>query len=113
VFELAVGMSLDVIFLISDASFQCKEERTLSDVPWNEIQRVVKGLLQGNTGCVLNFVGFEMKPNDKREIAAIVRASGGKLNRNTCRNAGFGLVIASSLSCALLKSVDLYFRPHR
>ncbi len=79
VFELAVGMSPDVVFLISDASFQWKEEGTLSDVPWKEIQRVVKGPLQGKSGCVLNFVGFEMKPNDKREIAALVRASGGKI----------------------------------
>ena len=79
VFELAVGMSPDVVFLISDASFQWKQEGTLSDVPWKEIQRVVKGPLQGETGCVLNFVGFEMKPDDKREISAIVRASGGKM----------------------------------
>ena len=40
---------------------------------------MVKGPLQGETGCVLNFVGFEMKPDDKREISAIVRASGGKM----------------------------------
>jgi hypothetical protein len=79
VFELAVGMSPDVVFLISDASFQWKQEGTLSDVPWKELQRVVKGPLQGKTGCVLNFVGFEMKPNDKREISSIVRASGGKI----------------------------------
>jgi hypothetical protein len=79
VFELAVGMSPDVVFLISDASFQWKQEGTLSDVPWKEIQRVVKGPLQGKTGCVLNFVGFEMKPDDKREISSIVRASGGKM----------------------------------
>ena len=79
VIELAVGMSPDVVFLISDASFQWKQEGTLSDVPWKEIQRVVKGPLQGETGCVLNFVGFEMKPDDKREISSIVRASGGKV----------------------------------
>jgi hypothetical protein len=79
VFELAVRMLPDVVFLISDASFQWKEDGTLSDVPWKELQRVVKGPLQGKTGCVLNFVGFEMKPDDKREISSIVRASGGKI----------------------------------
>ncbi len=82
VFELAVGMSPDVVFLISDASFQWKQEGTLSNVPWKEIQRVVKGPLQGKTGCVLNFVGFEMKPDDKREISSIVRASGGKVRES-------------------------------
>ena len=79
VFELAVRMLPDVVFLISDASFQWKEEGALSDVPWKEIERIVKGPLQGKGGCVLNFVGFEMKPEDKRQIASVVRASGGKM----------------------------------
>ena len=85
VFELAVDMSPDVVFLISDASFQWKEDGTLSDVPWKEIHRVVKGPLQGKTSCVLNFVGFEMKPDDKREISSIVRASGGKMREMESR----------------------------
>ena len=38
-----------------------------------------QGPLQGKTGCVLNFVGFEMKPEDKREISSIARDSGGKI----------------------------------
>ena len=79
VFELAVGMRPDVLFLISDASFQWKEGGTLSDVPWKEIQRVAKGSLQGKTGCVLNFVGFEMKPDDKRQMESLVRATKGKM----------------------------------
>jgi hypothetical protein len=79
VLEVAARMLPDVVFLISDASFQWKEDGTLTNVPWKEIQRVVKGPLQGKTGCVLNFVGFEMKPDDKREISSIIRASGGKM----------------------------------
>jgi hypothetical protein len=38
----------DVIFLISDASFQWKEGGSLDDVPWEEIARIVKGPLQGD-----------------------------------------------------------------
>lgn len=79
VLELAAQMSPDVIFLISDASFQWKEGGEINTVPWKEIARIVKGPLQGSEGCVLNFVGFEMKPDDKREIASIVRASHGKM----------------------------------
>ena len=79
VLELAVRMSPDVIFLISDASFQWKEGGGLSDVPWKEIERIVRGPLQGGEGCVLNFVGFEMKPDDKREMASVVRAARGKM----------------------------------
>jgi hypothetical protein len=42
VLELAARMLPDVIFLISDASFQWKEGGSLSDVPWKEIARIVK-----------------------------------------------------------------------
>jgi hypothetical protein len=80
VFELAVRMLPDVIFLISDASFQWKEGGSLSNVPWEEVAKVVKGPLQGSEGgCVLNFIGFEMKPEDKREIGSVVRATHGKM----------------------------------
>jgi hypothetical protein len=79
ILELAVRMSPDVIFLISDASFQWKEGGGLGDVPWKEIEKIVKGPLQGADGCVLNFIGFQMKPEDKREMAAIVRATHGKI----------------------------------
>ncbi len=79
VLELAAQMSPDVIFLISDASFQWKEGGELSNVPWKEIARIVKGPLQSGEGCVLNFVGFEMNPDDKREIASVVRAARGKI----------------------------------
>jgi hypothetical protein len=79
VLELAARLLPDVIFLISDASFQWKEGGALGDVPWREIQRVVKGPLQANESCVLNFIGFEMKPDDKREMASIVRVTSGKI----------------------------------
>ena len=73
VFELAAQMLPDVIFLISDASFQWKEGGSLGDVPWEEIARLVKGPLQGTEGCVLNFIGFEMKPEDRRKMESVVR----------------------------------------
>jgi hypothetical protein len=79
VFELAVKMLPDVIFLISDASFQWKEGGGLSGIPWKEIAKIVKGPLQGSEGCVLNFIGFEMKPEDAREMGAITRATHGKI----------------------------------
>ena len=79
VFELAARMLPDVIFLISDASFQWKEGGSLGDVPWEEIARIVKGPLQGTEGCALNFIGFEMKPEDRREMGSVVRSTHGKI----------------------------------
>lgn len=79
VFELAAQMLPDVIFLISDASFQWKEGGSLSDIPWEEIAKIVKGPLQGTEGCTLNFIGFEMKPEDRRKIESVVRSTHGKI----------------------------------
>jgi hypothetical protein len=79
VLELAAQMLPDVIFLISDGSFQWKEGGSLSDVPWEEIARIVKGPLQGTEGCVLNFIGFEMKPEDRRKMESVVRSTHGKI----------------------------------
>ncbi len=79
VFELAAQMMPDVIFLISDASFQWKEGGSLGDVPWEEIAKIVKGSLQGKEGCTLNFIGFEMKPEDRRKMESVVRSTHGKI----------------------------------
>ncbi len=64
---------------MAGSSFQWKETGSLSDVPWQEIAKIVKGPLQGTDGCVLNFVGFQMKPEDRRKIESIVGATHGKI----------------------------------
>lgn len=75
VLELAAKMQPDVVFLISDGSFQAGRET----IDWKEIKEIVKGPLQGPEGCQLNFIGFEMKRDDKSEMGSIVRATKGKL----------------------------------
>ena len=90
VLELAAKMQPDVIFLISDASFQWTppaDEKPAKkpggnfggNIPWKEIAKIAQGPLQGPEGCKIHFIGFEMKPDDKREIGAIARKSGGQL----------------------------------
>jgi hypothetical protein len=75
VLKLAAKMQPDVIFLISDASFQSGRK----NIPWKDIKEIVKGPLQGPEGCQLNFIGFEMKRPDKKEMGSIVRSTKGKL----------------------------------
>lgn len=75
VLEFAATLQPDVIFMISDASFQAGR----TTIPWDEIKKVVKGPLQAGEGCKLNFIGFEMKPEDKREIGSIARSTGGRM----------------------------------
>ena len=90
VLELAAKMQPDVIFLISDASFQWTppgDEKAAKksggnfggNIPWKEIEKITQGPLQGPEGCKIHFIGFEMKPDDKRAFGAIVRKSGGQI----------------------------------
>lgn len=79
VLELAATMQPDVIFMISDASFQWKPGGKIEDIPWKEIDKIADGALQGAGGCQINVIGFEMKPEDKKGVGSIVRKSGGKL----------------------------------
>ena len=79
VLELAAKMQPDVIFLISDASFQWRPDGQLENIPWPELETIARGSLQATEGCKIHFIGFEMKPDDKREMGSIVRKSGGKL----------------------------------
>lgn len=79
VLELAAKMQPDIIFLISDASFQWKPTGNIESIPWKEIQTLTKGALQGPEGCKIHFIGFEMKPDDKREFSGIIRQTGGKI----------------------------------
>lgn len=79
VFEQASKMQPDVIFLISDGSFQWRAGGSLSDIPWNELSKIAKGPLQGTEGCKINFIGFEMKDDHRREMGSISRSTGGKL----------------------------------
>ncbi len=79
VLELATRMQPDIIFLISDASFQWKPSGNIETIPWKEIEKLTKGALQGPEGCKIHFIGFEMKPDDKREFGGIIRQTGGKI----------------------------------
>lgn len=79
VLELAAQMHPDVIYIISDASFQWKPTGKIENIPWKEIKKITEGPLQGTEGCQIHFIGFEMQQDDKREIGSIIRKSGGKM----------------------------------
>ncbi len=87
--EVAAAMQPDVIFLISDGSFQWmpppdpKRKKPVSSfgetIPWKEIDKITRGPLQANGGCKIHFIGFEIKPADRRELSNIIRKSSGKI----------------------------------
>jgi hypothetical protein len=83
--ELAAKMQPDVAFLVSDASFQNRTSGNIANIPWDEIKEAVTGPLQTAGKCQLNFIGFQMKPTDKKEMQAIVRRTGGSSGKSSRR----------------------------
>jgi hypothetical protein len=81
VLERAALMRPDVVFLISDASFQWRPEGGggFKNVPYEDIKKAVEALGNGPNGEVpLHFVAFEPKPDDVKEWSRIVRGTGGE-----------------------------------
>jgi len=77
VLDGVLAMQPDVIFLISDASFQ--SELNPSQVPWKDVEAVVKKHEKAGVATKINFIGFEMKPEDKKEMRSLARGTDGTL----------------------------------
>ncbi len=80
VLERAAAMRPDVVFLISDASFQWRPGGSgFRNVPYDEIKKAVEALGEGSRGKVpVHFVAFEPKESDAAEWSRLVRRTGGE-----------------------------------
>ena len=76
VLELAAKMQPDVIFMVSDGSFQWRTTGKIEDIPWDDVRKVIKEQLPD---CVINFVGFQVKPKDRGEMSNITSGSHGRI----------------------------------
>lgn len=72
-----LAMGPDVVFLISDGSFQ--SEQNPDQVPWKNIEDVIDRHRSAGVATVIHFIGFEMKPGDKKELKKLVRMADGHL----------------------------------
>ena len=79
VLELAAQMQPDVIFVVTDGSFQWRVTGQISDIPWDDVKKIAKGPLQGPNGCAINFIGFQVKPQNRGEMATIASSTHGKV----------------------------------
>jgi hypothetical protein len=68
VLELAAQMKPDVLYVISDGSFQWKPTGTIDNIPWNDIKKILDGSLQEGQECVVNFIAFQPKDDDLKEL---------------------------------------------
>jgi hypothetical protein len=79
VLEQAFRMKPDVVFLISDASFQWRIDGGIKDIPYDELEKLLKDLQEKMPEpAKIQFLGFQPKPDDVKEWKRLVRRSGGK-----------------------------------
>jgi len=81
VLERAARMRPDVIFLISDASFQWRPDGGggFSDISWDELEDAVESIEEEARGEVpIHFIAFEPTDEDAEEWERIVRRTGGE-----------------------------------
>lgn len=78
VLELAATMKPDVLYVISDGSFQWKPTGTIDNIPWKDIKKILDGSLQEGQKCVVNFIAFQPKNDDLKELKRLSSRSGGK-----------------------------------
>jgi len=71
----------DVVFLISDGSFQRSGPggRGSENVDWTELRRRINRLQEEAESRVrIHFIGFQVKASDKAEMESLVKRSGGR-----------------------------------
>jgi len=82
VLDYAFSLKPDVIFMISDASFQrSPDDQT---VPHDDIEKQLNTLQEKSGvmgGVKFNFIGFGMKEEDHETMKKIIRRNGGKLRQ--------------------------------
>ncbi len=79
VLERAFAQQPDAIFLISDGSFQWRAEGNIGDIPYREIQQLLRDAKNSQgQDIVLHFIGFAMDSEDRSEWSKLSRRTGGK-----------------------------------
>jgi hypothetical protein len=78
VLELAAQMKPDVLYVISDGSFQWKATGNIDNIPWSDIKKILDGSLQEGQKCVVNFIAFQPKEDDLKELKRLSSRTSGK-----------------------------------
>lgn len=77
VLELAATMKPDVIFLISDGSFQSSLHP--QGIPWSDFKKAADTVKDTRDNqCRLNFITFQAKEEDTKELKRLSSRTGGK-----------------------------------
>ncbi|MCX7868657.1 MAG: VWA domain-containing protein [Terrimicrobiaceae bacterium] len=80
VLDFAAKLQPDVVFLITDGSFQWRVNGPIENIPWKDVEAAVKAVEAASSEAKVpfNFVGFEVKTDDRRELRSLASRTGGK-----------------------------------
>jgi len=79
VLEFAKELKPDVVYIVSDGSFQSNQHP--GGIPWNEVKKAVEELKDANgKPSQVNFIAFEPKPEDLKELKNTANRARGKVN---------------------------------
>ena len=79
ILRAAYALKPDLIFVISDGSFERGANGVNEKVPYDEFEALFKELAPEGTKIPFNFVGFQMRQDDKSFWAKMARNQGGEL----------------------------------
>ncbi|MCS7009352.1 MAG: hypothetical protein N2035_04575 [Chthoniobacterales bacterium] len=88
ILEFTAPLQPDVVYVISDGSFQWRITGNLENIPWKEISTAIDAVQKANpqTRVPFNFITFEAKPEDLKELRPIAAKSGGRIREITREN---------------------------
>ena len=79
VLDVAAEMKPDVIYLISDGSFQQKTGNRMTTIPWDQLHKLVKEKFPRTQSCRINFIAFQAKKEDASEMKSLANKTNGRL----------------------------------
>jgi hypothetical protein len=79
VLDKAFAMKPDLIFLLSDGSFQWRPTGGIKDIPYDDLRDQLRDLEKTlPKKAALNFIGFAVDSDDEKEWKRLVRLTGGE-----------------------------------
>jgi len=83
VLGFAKEMRPDVVYLISDGSFEQGGQKEEDKVAWNDVRKAFDALSQGGKKVPINFIAFAPDQSDAEQMKKIATSSGGRFRQVT------------------------------
>lgn len=86
VLQFSKKMKPDVVYLISDGSFEQGQAAEANNVEWRDVSNALASISGNGKKIPVNFIAFAPKPSDAKEMKKIADNSGGRFREMAKRN---------------------------